>query len=137
MSNAIYTKAREGYLDGTMGGWAAVDVRVALLSAGYAPNLATNKFVSDLGANIVARTGTLPNRTATDGIANHDPVTVTPVSGAAVTRYAYFVHTGSDATARLIALIDTATGAPGLPATPNGGAFVVSADAGINKLFVL
>jgi hypothetical protein len=46
-----------------------------------------------------------------------------------------YKHTGSDATARLIAYIDTASS--GLPVTPNGGDIVVQWDSGANRIFKL
>ena len=45
-----------------------------------------------------------------------------------------YQHTGTDATARLIAYIDTATG---LPVTPNGGDITIVWDDGPNKIFKL
>ena len=46
-----------------------------------------------------------------------------------------FKHTGSDATARLICYIDTATGLPFTPAA--GQAVAITWDNGSNKIFKL
>jgi len=45
-----------------------------------------------------------------------------------------YQHTGVDATSRLIANIDSATG---LPFTPNGGDATITWDSGANKIFKL
>lgn len=133
MANALYDKGRQGFLDGSID-WDTDDIRLAALSAGYVPNLNTHQFVSDLGANIVARSSALTSKTATDGVADAADVTLEAVSGAQITRLALFKHNASDAAARLIALFDTGTG---LPVTPNGGPINVVWDNGANKIFKL
>jgi hypothetical protein len=56
------------------------------------------------------------------------------VSGASVEAIAIYQDTGNEATSRLIAYIDTATG---LPVTPNGGDINLNWDTGVNKIFKL
>lgn len=133
MANALYDPGREGFLDGSID-WDSDDIRIAALSAGYTPNLATHKFVSDLGANIVARSTAITGATATGGVANHAAKTIPAVSGAQITRLAYYKYNVADGAARLICLIDTATN---LPMTPNGGDITITPDTGANKLFKL
>jgi hypothetical protein len=133
MANALYDYGREGFLGGAID-WDTDDIRFAFLSAGYTPNLSTHQFVSDLGANIVARSTAIASPTVTAGVANHAAKTVSAVSGAQITRIAYYKYNAADASARLICLIDTATN---LPVTPNGGDITVTPDAGANKLFKL
>jgi hypothetical protein len=133
VANALYDLGREGFLDGSID-WDTDSIKIALLSAGYTPNLATHKFVSDLGANIVARSAALGSKTVTAGVADAADITFSGVTGAAVTRYAIYKDTGTDTTSRLIALIDTATG---LPVTPNGGDITITFDNGSNRIFKL
>jgi hypothetical protein len=133
VANALYDKGREGFLSGAID-WDTDDIRIALVSAGYTPNLATHDMVDDLGANIVARSTAIASPTVTDGVAGHAAKTLTAVSGAQVTRIAYYKYNAADASARLICLIDTATG---LPVTPNGGDITITPDTGANKLFKL
>lgn len=133
MANALYDKGRQGFLDGSID-WDTDDIRIALLSAAYTPDLANHQFVSDLGAGIVARSGALSGRTATNGIADHAAVTIPAVAGAQIARYAYYKYNAADNAARLICLIDTATN---LPMTPNGGDITITPDPGSNKLFKL
>ena len=133
MANALYDKGRQGFLDGSID-WDTDDIRLALLSAGYTPDLATHDMVDDLGANIVARSGAFTGKSATDGVADASDVTISAVSGAQITRIAIYKYNASDAAARLIALIDTGTG---IPVTPNGGDIIVQWDNGANKIFKL
>ena len=48
-----------------------------------------------------------------------------------------YKHTGTDATSRLIAYIDTVTGPAALSVTPNGGDITIVFDNGANKIFKL
>jgi hypothetical protein len=133
MANALYDLGREGFLDGSIN-VATGTIKVALLSAGYTPNLATHKFVSDLGANIVGRSPALTSKTVTAGVFDAADVTFLSQTGAQVTRYAIYQDSGVDSTSRLIALIDTATG---LPITPNGGDIQIVFDNSANRIFKL
>lgn len=135
MANALYDQARESFLgqNPTLD-WDTDTIKVALLSAGYTPNLATHQYVSDLGANIVARSSALTGKTVAAGVADANDVTFNAVSGAQVTRIVIYKDTGSDATSPLICLIDTGTG---LPVTPNGGDITITWDNGANKIFKL
>lgn len=133
MANALYDKGREKFLDADID-WAAHNIIVLLVTAGYTANLATHEFITDLGANIVARSGNLAGKSATAGVADASDVTITAVSGSAVTQLILARDTGTDATSPLIARIDTATN---LPVTPNGGDITVQWDNAGNKIFKL
>lgn len=133
MTNSLYDLGREGFLDGSID-WDTDTIKLLLLSAGYTPNLATDKFISDLGANIVARSPSLSGKTVAAGVADASDVALSAVTGSQVTRVALAKDTGTDATSRLIGLVDTATG---LPVTPNGGDINVVFDNGANKIFKL
>lgn len=135
MANALYDKAREGYLNGNLN-WLTDDVRAILIDADtYTVNLATHQFLSDVpGGARISVSASLANKTATIGVADADDVSFSLVSGASVEAILIYKHTGSDSTARLIAYLDTATG---LPFTPSGGNVAIQWDNGANKIFKL
>lgn len=135
MANALYDLGRQGFLDGSID-WDTNDVRAILVDTGaYTVNLATHQFLSDVAAGArIAVSGALAGKSVTAGVADASDVTFTAVSGATVEAIVIYQHTGVEATSRLIAYIDTATG---LPVTPNGGDINVVWDNGASKIFKL
>lgn len=135
MASGLYDKAREGFLEGDID-WGANDIRAILIDAGqYTVNLGTHQFLSSVPAGArIAVSGALGTKTSTGGVADAADVTFTSVSGATVEAVILYVHTGSDATARLICYIDSGVG---LPITPNGGDITIRWDNGANKIFKL
>jgi hypothetical protein len=135
MANALYGKGREGCLDGSID-WDTDDIRVILIDTGaYTVSIDVDDFLDDIaGGARIAVSGSLTSKTVTLGVADAADVTFSAVTGASVEAIVLYKHTGSDATSRLIAYIDTATG---LPVTPNGGDIVVQWDSGANKIFKL
>lgn len=134
MANTLYDLARQSYLNGQFN-MATDNIKMVLCSASYTPNTATDQFLAIIpGGAIVATSGNFTTKTTTAGVFDADDITYTSVTGSAVTQMVIYQDTGSSATSRLIALIDTATG---LPVTPNGGNIVVSWDNGSNKIFKL
>jgi hypothetical protein len=135
MASALYDKGREGFLDGSID-WDTDDIRAVLVRTGYAVNLATHDFLDDITTALEnGRTAALGSKTVVAGVA--DAADTSLVATAAVSSIAIviFKHTGSDATARLIAYIDTATG---LPFTPGVGQTVnIAWDNGANRIFKL
>lgn len=133
MANALYDKGREGFLDGSID-WDTDTIKVALVDTGtYTVNLSTHDFLDDV-SGIVGTAQTLGTKTVTAGVADAADVTFTSVTGNSVEALVIYKDTGSAATSRLIAYIDTATG---LPVTPNGGNITVAWDSGANKIFKL
>ena len=133
MANALFDRGRESFLRGEII-WQTDAIKVVLVDSGaYTPNLATHQFLSDIaGGARIATSANLTSKTTTGGVADAaDPVFV----GATGVQSEYLViyqDTGSAATSRLIALIDTATG---LPVTPNSGDInVIFSASGIFKL---
>lgn len=144
MSNALYDKGRQGFLDGSID-WDTNTVKAFLLdAASYTPNLALDDNLDDVpvaarkgnsGGTADADAPTLGTKTVTNGVADAADVTFTAVpAGAALEFILIYASTGVEATSRLIALIDTATG---LPVTPNGGNINVVWDNGTNRIFKL
>jgi len=132
MANFLYAKGKEGLLDGSIN-LESDDIRVALVSAAYTPNVNADDLMNDL-TGIVARSGALSGKTFTLGVFDANDVLVGSVSGSVVTQLVLFKHTGSDATARLIANFNTGTG---LPFTPSGSSVPITWDNGSSKIFAL
>jgi hypothetical protein len=133
MANALFSLGREGFLDGSID-WDTGDQRVMLVKSTYTFD-DTDKFLSDLGAVDNGRSAALGTKTVTQGVADAADTTITATSAVACNALIVFQHTGADATARLIAYIDTATGLPVTPAA--SGVVNVAWDNGANKIFKL
>lgn len=117
MANAIYPKYKQALLDAD----ANVDlndgtVKVALSTAAYN---SAHDFYDDVSASTVGTPQTINNTTVTDGLFDGDNVTYTAVTGNSAEALLIYIDTGSAATSRLVAWIDTSV--TGLPVTPNGG----------------
>jgi len=121
MANVIYPKYKEALLDGA----ANVDindgtVKCVLVDLADYTYDAAHDFLDDVPSG--ARVGTpqtIGNTTVTGGLFDGDNVTFTAVTGDTSEAILIFIDTGSEATSRLVALLDT--GVTGLPVTPNGG----------------
>lgn len=135
MANALYDKAREAFLAGDLD-WDANTIKCVLVDTGaYTVDLAAHQYLSSIAAGArIATSGALAGKTVAAGVADADDVTIATVTGATVEALVIYQDTGSEATSRLIAYIDTATG---LPLTPNGGNVTIAWDAGANKIFRL
>lgn len=136
MANALYDFGREGFLDGSID-WDTDTIKAALVDAGvYTPNMATDKFMSSVvaGGATLSRSSALSSKTVVAGVADSADPVFPAVTGATVEYVILFKDTGSDATSRVIAKIDTATN---LPVTPNGGDITAQWDNGANKIFKL
>jgi len=134
MANALYDKGREGILDTTI--TATGDVRAMLVKSAYTFS-AAHQFLSDITAgNDNGRTAALSSKTYTSGVFDAADTSLTATAAAACNAIVLFQHTGSDATARVIAYIDTVTS--GLPFTPSASQTVnIVWDNGANKIFKL
>jgi len=134
MANALYDPGREGILDDTIA-MNAGDIRVMLVLSSYTFS-AAHKFITDLGAVDNGRSATLASKTFTSGVFDAADTTLVATAATASKALVYFLHTGADATARLIAYVDAPTS--GLPFTPAASQTVnVVHDNGANKIFKL
>jgi hypothetical protein len=134
MANALFDPGREGFLDGSID-WDTDDIRVMLVKSTYSFS-AAHKFITDLGAVDNGRSAALGSKTVTNGVANAAATSLTATAAAACASLIVFKHTGADATARLIAYIDTPSA--GLPFTPSASQTVnITWDTGANKIFKL
>ena len=135
MTNALYDKGREGFLDGSID-WDTDDIRAILIDvADYTVDLDAHDNLDDIPAAArVAVSGALTGKTVAAGVADAADVTWSAVTGDQCEAIVLYKHTGTDSTSRLIAYIDDATG---LPVTPNGGDIKVEWDSGDDKIFKL
>lgn len=134
MSNTLFDKGRQAFLDGTFG-WSTANFKIVLVSSGYTFSAAHQYLSSITGGNRVATSGNLANKTSTNGVADADDITLTGVTGSTVTQFVIYRDTGgADTTCDLVAYFDTATN---LPLVPNGGDVIVQFDSGSNKIFRL
>lgn len=135
MTNALYGKARQAFLDGDLD-WSAMTIRAVLVdTADYTVAIDTHEYLSDIPAAArVATSAALTGKTSTLGVADAADVTFPAVTGDPSEALVLYADGGVAPSSRLIAYIDTATG---LPAAPNGGNINVTWDNGPNKIFKL
>ncbi len=134
MANALYDPGREGFLDGSID-WDTGDIRACLVLSTYTFS-AAHQFMSSITAYDNGRSAALGSKTVTSGVADAADTTLTATAATASKAIVIFQHTGSDASARLIAYIDTTTS--GLPFTPSAGQTInIAWDNGTNKIFKL
>jgi hypothetical protein len=131
MASKIFDPGLEGILDETIK-LNSNDIRAMLVKSTYTFD-ATDKFLADLGAVDNGRSVALGSKTFTNGVFDAADSSLAALAAAASNALVIFQHTGSDATARVIAYIDAATG---LPMTPAVGQTVnLTWDNGANKIF--
>jgi hypothetical protein len=136
MANALYDKGRQGFLEGSID-WDSDTIKAVLIDeALYTVDLANHDNLDDVPAG--ARVGTpqtLTGKTVTNGVADAADITFPAVPlHDPVEAILIYQDTGNEATSRLIAYINSATG---LPVTPNGGDIAVQWDNGANKIYKL
>lgn len=134
MANALYDPARESFLRGEIA-WQTADIREVLVDlADYTPSMA-HQFLSSIPvAARVATSASLTGKTTTAGVADANDPVFAGATGDQAEAIVGYVHTGSDATARLIYYIDSATG---LPVTPNTGDINHVFSNGADRIFRL
>ena len=133
MSNTLYDKARQRFLEAQLN-MLTDTIKCVLVDTGaYTANFTTHEFLADIPVSARITTPvTLTSKTTAGGAFDAADVTFTSVSGASIETIIIYADTGTESTSPLIAYIDTATG---LPITPNGGDIIVTWDNGANKIF--
>lgn len=128
MANAVYPKWKEAVMQAGSNSSLAGTVKAVLIdTADYTYN-AAHDFMDDVPAG--ARVGTaqtLGSKTFTNGLFDAADVTLPAVTGDPCEAILVYIDTGSDATSRPVAYIDT--GVTGLPVTPNGGDIAIAWNA--------
>jgi hypothetical protein len=133
MANALYSKAKEAFLNGSIN-MVANTITIALVDTGVYTYSATHQFRNEVSNSAVISSTTLANKTIANGIFDADDATFSSVTGANCEALLIFQDTGIQTTSRLIAYIDSATG---LPILPNGGDISVAFSSGSSKIFAL
>lgn len=133
MTDIIFPKGLKKFADADID-LSADDIRVMLVLSTYTYD-AADEFLADLGAVDNGRTAALGSKDTTSGIFDAADTTLTATAASACNALIIFKHTGSDATAALIAYIQTATGLPFTPAA--SGTVNILWDSGANKVFKL
>jgi len=133
MANALYSKAKEAFLNGSIN-MAANTVTIALVDTGVYTYSSAHQYRNEVANNAVISSTTLSNKTITNGVFDADDATFSSVTGANCEALLIFQDTGVQSTSRLIAYIDSATG---LPILPNGGDISVAFSSGSSKIFAL
>lgn len=146
MTNGLYDKAREAFLNGEID-WTDDTIKVVLVDedagTGYTPNLSTDQYlstISGISGAVVSTSSAIANKTTSTGIADGDDITFStvtagdPCDSIVIYKEVLDGETPDDTASPLIAYIDTATG---LPVTPNGGNIIIQWDSGTNKIFKL
>ena len=133
MANALYPKAKEAFLNGSIN-MVANTITIALVDTGVYTYSATHQFRNEVSNSAVISSTTLANKTITNGVFDADDATFSSVTGANCEALLIFQDTGIQTTSRLIAYIDSATG---LPILPNGGDITVAFSSGSSRIFAL
>ena len=117
MASAIYPKAKEAFLGGSIN-LSSDTIRAVLVDTGTYTYNSAHDFYNDLSGVVGTESGTFGSKTVTNGVFDAADITFSAVTGATAEAIVIFKDTGNTATDALIAYIDSATG---LPVTPNGG----------------
>ncbi len=120
MANKLYPKTKAQMGQGAFN-WLTSDIRAIIVDSASYTYADAHEFLTDIvsGAR-TAVSSSLTGKSITAATAGFksDEKTLGSVTGAVSEAVVLYAHTGSDATARLIAYIDT--GVTGLPVTPDG-----------------
>lgn len=135
MANAVYNKAKESFLKGEIK-WLTDEIKICLIDTTlYTVNIASHQFLSDVAPSaIVATSGVLSGKTATNGVADAADVTFTNGIVSTVRAIIIFKNGGVSNLSPLIAYIDTADD---LPIVQTNSPVAVLWDEGSNKIFKL
>lgn len=134
MSNQLYLLGRQAMSDGASIAWLTDNIKCVLVDTGaYTPNFSTDANLSDIPAGArIATSANLSGKTNVGGVFDAADVVLSAVTGVQSEAVAVYKDSGSAATSKLIAYIDTATG---LPITPTGADITIVWDNGANKIF--
>ncbi len=135
MSNAIYPLYKDAILTSAAnsnitGG----TLKAALVDTATYTYSAAHQYYSSV-SGVQGSPTAVGSATTTNGVVDGADVTFTSVSGVHIEAIILFLDTGTPATSRLVAYIDT--GVTGLPVTPNGGNITITWDNGAYKIFAL
>ncbi len=129
MANAVYPKYKEALISGSSNiSLSSGNVKAILVDTADYTYSSAHDFLDDVpGGAIVATSSNLGTKTVTNGVFDSADFTFSAVTGDQSEALILYIDTGSSATSRLVAYIDT--GVTGLPVTPNGGDINVTVNA--------
>ncbi len=129
MANGLYKPYKQAAMSGGVNtDLLTGDVKAVLVDAtDYTVDLDNHDFLADIaGGARVATSANLASKTFTGNAFDAADFAFATVSGDESEAIIYYIDTGVEATSRLMAYVDTATG---LPITPNGGDINVTHNA--------
>lgn len=133
MANAIYNKAKESFLSGTLNLTSGTYKAILIDTADYTFSAAHDYLDDVAGAARVATSPALSSITVTNGIFDAADVVFTAVTGDTAEAIIVYKDSGVESTSQLVCYIDSASA--GLPITPNGtNILVVWAGGGVFQL---
>lgn len=127
MANALYPIWKEALLQAGSGSSLGGTLKAVLLDLADYTYSAAHDFYDDASAGAVGTPQTIGSKTYTAGVLDGADVTFTALTGDPCEAILIFLDTGTPATSRLVAFLDT--GVTGLPVTPNGGDVTISWNA--------
>ena len=133
MANALYPKAKEAFLNGSIN-MVSNTITIALVDTGVYTYSSSHQYRNEVSNSAVISSATLSNKTITNGVFDADDATFSSVTGANCEALLIFQDTGIQSTSRLIAYIDSATG---LPILPNGGDISVAFSSRSSRILAL
>lgn len=80
MTNQLYPKGREGFLDGTID-WDTDTIRAVLIDTGVYTFSTAHDYYNDLSGVVGTESAAFSSKTVTDGVADAANITFTAVSG--------------------------------------------------------
>lgn len=136
MASVIYPKFKQALWEQpSNSSVSAGNVKAVLVDNADYTYSSSHEFLSDVPSGArVATSGNFASKTFTDGVFDAADITFTAATGDPSESIVIYIDTGSAATSRLVAYLDTGTG---LPVTPNGGDITVTWDAGASKIAAL
>lgn len=130
--NVLMPAAKQALLEGRVD-WTSDPIFCVLVDTGaYTFSLAHASLADVPAAARVATSGTLANRSTTNGVADAADITIGVVSGVTVEAVALF--NGSGESSLYMCYLDQASG---LPVTPAGDAITIAWDNGTRRVFAL
>jgi hypothetical protein len=138
MANQVYPKFKEAALSGNAN-LPAGDVRAIMVDLADYGYSAAHQFLSSVPTPArVAVSGSLTGKTVADGVFDADDTTILTVSGDPVEAVILYLHTGSDATARLISFHDrNPDGTTPISFTPSGTNVLITWPNDAARIFAL
>lgn len=134
MANFVYPSAKQLLLEGQLN-WLSDQIYGILLNTQYYTASPAHTSLADIDAQaFVVSSSVLTGRTAANGVADADDITMPPTTGPVCQALILVKDGGTAIQSKLIAYIDTAQG---LPFTPTGGAILFAWDDGPNRIFAL